>query len=62
MTIAGRILFEKNIKMTPNYENGHEKGTLITQMCQKDTLSSDLLRSEPQSGILFTTVKAGLLP
>ena len=29
MTIAGRTLFKKNIKMTSHYENGHEKGTLI---------------------------------
>ncbi len=30
MTIAGRIICGEKMKMTPYYEKGHKKGTLIT--------------------------------
>ena len=41
--------------MTPYRENGHEKVPLLPKSANKDTLFSDLLRSEPhfEKGTLF---------
>ena len=50
MTIAGKILFEKSTKMTPYYKKMVvKKVPLLPKSDKKDTLSSDLCRSEPHS-------------
>ncbi len=42
MAMAARTVRVKNAKITPYYENGQEKGILISQISQKNTIFSDL--------------------
>ncbi len=51
----GKHFTRKIPQITPYYGTAHEKGTLMHQISKKDTLISDLLRSEPhpEKGTLF---------